>query len=83
MVNRNCSEVSGPFDQSKLVTNNEKGFNNSDLASVLGPVGTPGEPTTRRENTEANDWGKRRVCNMVGKNIRNYIQYFTHFVLLH
>ena len=25
--------------------------------------------------------GKKRVCNMVGKNIRNYIQYFTHLVL--
>ena len=27
------------------------------------------------------DWGKKRVCNMVGKNIRNYIQYSTHLVL--
>ena len=32
---------------------------------------------------EAKDWGKKRVCNMVGKNIRNYIQYFLHLVLLY
>jgi len=29
---------------------------------------------------EAKDWGKKRVCNMVGKNIRKYMQHFLHLM---